>query len=79
MWTNKNVSRVEIATLYELKCDEFRIKQYDACLYIFILFFFILKKINYENKNTKIYIYEDVKSTIKFTFPNEAKFIANFV
>ena len=42
-------------------------------------FFFILKKINYENKNKKNIHVEDVKSTIKFTFPNEAEVIVNFV
>ena len=53
-------------------------KQYDAWLYFFVSFYFKENK-NYENKNTKIYMYEDVKSTIKFTFPNEARVIANFV
>ena len=53
-------------------------KQYDVWIFFFVSFS-IFKKINYENKNKKIYMYEDVKSTIKFTFPNEAIVIANFV
>ena len=51
-------------------------KQYDARLFFFIYFIFFK---NYENENTKIYRHEDVKSTINFILPNDARVNSNFV
>ena len=52
-------------------------KQYDAWLYIFFVPFYFKENKLWKQKQKKIC--KDVKTKIKFTFPNEVRVIANFV